>query len=107
MRCPSSPSLQPQRSMRPILSAAAVAALFALPAHSQTTLDSATLAAFRWRPVGPANMGGRITDIEGIPSPSKTFYVAAATGGIWKTTNNGVTLRPVFDNERVISMGDL
>jgi len=89
---------------------AAAAALFLTPvaAHSQsTTLDSATLSAFRWRPIGPANMSGRITDIEGIPSPSKTFYVAAASGGIWKTTNNGVTFRPVFDNERVISMGDL
>jgi photosystem II stability/assembly factor-like uncharacterized protein len=69
--------------------------------------DSAALAAFRWRNIGPANMGGRITDIEGIPYPSHTFYVAAAGGGIWKTTNNGTTFRPVFDNERVISMGDL
>ena len=34
-------------------------------------------------------------------------YVAAAAGGIWKTTNNGVTFRPVFQNERVVSMGDL
>ena len=69
--------------------------------------DSAALAAFRWRNIGPANMGGRITDIEGIPYPSHTFYVAAAGGGIWKTTNTGTTFRPVFDNERVISMGDL
>jgi len=65
------------------------------------------LAALRWRPVGPANMAGRVTDIEGIPSPSKTFFVAAAAGGIWKTTNAGTTFRPVFDGERVISMGDL
>jgi hypothetical protein len=46
-------------------------------------LDSATLASFTWRNIGPANMGGRIADIVGIPSPSKTFYVAAAGGGIW------------------------
>ena len=52
-------------------------------------------------------MGGRIADIVGIPSPSKTFYVAAAGGGIWKTTNAGTTFRPVFDHERVISMGAL
>jgi photosystem II stability/assembly factor-like uncharacterized protein len=90
-------------------SALAVAVVLLAPAalQSQATLDSATLAAFRWRPVGPANMAGRITDIEGIPGPSKTFYVAAAAGGIWKTTNNGVTFRPIFDHERVISMGDL
>jgi photosystem II stability/assembly factor-like uncharacterized protein len=76
-------------------------------AQVSTPLDSTVLAAFRWRPVGPANMAGRITDVEGIPGPSKTFFFAAASGGIWKTTNGGVTFRPVFDHERVISMGDL
>ena len=76
-------------------------------AQVSSPLDSAMLAAFRWRPIGPANMGGRIADVEGIPSPSKTFFVAAAAGGIWKTTNAGTSFRPVFDNERVISMGDL
>ena len=72
-----------------------------------TTLDSVTASALRWRPIGPANMAGRIVDVEGIPSPSKTFYVASAAGGIWKTTNDGTTFRPVFDNERCVSMGDL
>ncbi|HKG94452.1 MAG TPA: hypothetical protein VKA84_21240 [Gemmatimonadaceae bacterium] len=71
------------------------------------TLDSATVAAFRWRPVGPANMSGRITDVEVDPRNTKVFYVAAGAGGIWKTINNGVTFFPVFDRERVISMGDI
>ena len=62
---------------------------------------------FRWRSVGPVNMGGRITDVEGIASPSKTFYAAAAAGGIWKTTNNGITFKPVFNDPRVVAMGDL
>ena len=70
-------------------------------------LDSTTIAGFRWRNVGPANTMGRISDVTGIPSPSKTFFAAAAGGGIWKSTNNGVTWRPVFDNQRVISMGML
>ena len=43
----------------------------------------------------------------GLPSPSRTFYVAAAAGGIWKTTNAGITFRPSSTNQRVISMGDL
>ncbi len=78
-------------------------------AHAQRApqLDSVWLNGFRWRSIGPANMAGRITDVEGIPGPSKTFYFAAASGGIWKTTNNGTTFRPVFDDQRVISMGDL
>src|SRR5687768_4348517 len=77
-------------------------------AAADPRLDSLTLAGLRWRAVGPANMAGRVTDVEAIPTPSKTFYFAAAAGGIWKTTNAGTTFRPVFDNVgRVISMGDL
>ena len=84
-----------------------VAAAAAPISAQQNTIDSTLLSAIRWRPIGPANMGGRITDVEGIPSPSRTFYVAAAAGGIWKTINGGTTFRPVFDNERVASLGDL
>src|SRR5437868_13564248 len=71
------------------------------------TLDSATVAGFRWRTVGPANFQGRLSDVVGIPGPSKTLFVAAAGGGIWKSMNNGVTWRPVFDDKRVIAMGML
>ncbi len=91
-----------------ILSAGAVFSL-AGTAHSQlsTPLDSAALAAFRWRSIGPANMGGRVTDIEVDPRNSKVFYVATATGGIWKTVNAGTMFFPLFDKERVISLGDI
>src|SRR5664279_384050 len=113
---PSSPpslmSAIPMKLYRRMTLVALTAALV-LPATSAraqqrtTSLDSATLAFFGWRNVGPADMGGRVADIAGIPSPSKTFYVAAAAGGIWKTTNAGTTFRPVFDSERVVSMGAL
>jgi len=98
--------------MRRHLACVALAATLLAPFLPLNTLlgqnlDSETLAAFRWRQIGPANMSGRITDVEGIPSPSKTFYVAAAAGGIWKTTNNGTTFRPLFTDERVISLGDI
>ena len=95
-------------TVRRLTLAAALVAPAGTPlAAQQPALDSTLLSAIRWRSIGPANMGGRITDIEGIPSPSRTFYVAAAAGGIWKTINNGTTFRPVFDNERVASLGDL
>jgi hypothetical protein len=45
-------------------------------------VDSALIASLRWRNIGPANMSGRIADIVGIPSPSRTFFVAAAGGGV-------------------------
>ena len=97
---------------RPTALIALAAALLFSPAHANaqqraTPLDSATLASFRWRNIGPADMGGRIADIVGIPSPSKTFYVASVAGGIWKTTNAGTTFRPLFGDQRVISMGAL
>src|SRR3989441_10146607 len=79
----------------------------ALAAQAAPPLDSTLLAGFRWRNVGPANMGGRVSSVVGIPSPSKTFFVAAAAGGIWKTTNAGTTFRPVLDNYPCVSMGEL
>ncbi|HEX3160894.1 MAG TPA: hypothetical protein VHQ45_20400 [Gemmatimonadaceae bacterium] len=97
--------MRPTRLL-PLLAGVATALPFA--AHAQRPApDSATLSALRWRSVGPANMGGRVTDVEGIPSPSRTFYVATAAGGIYKTTNAGTTFRALFQNERVVSMGDL
>jgi hypothetical protein len=99
---------------------AAIAVVLAVPTHAQqpggrgaaaaappANLVDAVLSGLEWRSIGPANMSGRVTDVEGIPSPSQTFYVAAAAGGIWKTTNGGVTFRPLFQHERTASMGDL
>src|SRR5215203_2788778 len=90
-----------------VLAGAVVLCAGTLNAQLSAPLDSAALAAFRWRSIGPANMGGRVTDIEVDPRNSKVFYVATAAGGIWKTVNNGTMFFPLFDKERVISMGDL
>src|SRR5581483_10159433 len=88
---------------------ALVATLVAVSAVASAaqTLDSATVAGLRRRNVGNANFMGRMSDVVGIPGPSKTLFVAAAAGGIWKSMNNGTTWRPVFDDKRVISMGML
>lgn len=77
------------------------------PLPAKASVDNATIAAMAWRNIGPANMMGRIVDVEGIPSPSSTFYVSTAAGGVFKTTNNGVTFRAVFDTARVAAGGDL
>lgn len=79
----------------------------ATPPPAAAPLDSATLAAFPWRAIGPAVMGGRVTDIEVVPGNPKVFYVATAAGGIWKTVNGGTTFAPTFDREKVVSMGDI
>jgi photosystem II stability/assembly factor-like uncharacterized protein len=79
----------------------------ALAAQLSTPLDSATLAAFEWRAIGPANMAGRVTDVDVDPKNPKVFYVATAAGGIWKTINAGTTFFPLFDREKIISLGDI
>jgi hypothetical protein len=88
-----------------------VAAPLLLSAQVPTAqVDSTLIAGLRWRNVGPANMGGRVSDVVGIPSPSRTFFVATATGGVWKTTNAGTTFRLVFGgngDEGTISGGQL
>ena len=68
---------------RRLWTAVAVLAVVATPlaAQSRVTLDSTLLAGFRWRNIGPANMMGRVSSVVGIPSPSKTFFVAAAEIG--------------------------
>src|SRR5262245_66032708 len=91
--------------MRPVAWFSAL--VFAIPAEAQVSqpLDSAFLAGLKWRSIGPANMSGRVSDIEGLPSPSRTFYVATAAGGLWKTTNAGNTFEQVFGmNRRALSM---
>ncbi|MCP4725923.1 MAG: hypothetical protein GY863_12850, partial [bacterium] len=62
---------------------------------------------FSWREIGPAKCGGRIVDVEGVNSNPTTVYVGAATGGLWKTVNNGITWEPIFDDMPVGSIGDI
>lgn len=85
-----------------------IAALIAAPTLlSAQGVDSLTLAGMRWRSVGPAHFEGRIADVAGIPFPSRTLFVAPAAGGVWKSTNGGLTFRPTFDDQPVSSMGAL
>jgi photosystem II stability/assembly factor-like uncharacterized protein len=60
-----------------------------------------------WRSIGPANMGGRTADVEGVPGNPNVVYVASASGGLWKTTNGGVTWKPIFERQGTLSIGDV
>src|SRR5882672_5572648 len=62
---------------------------------------------FVFRGIGPASMGGRIDDIAGVDSNPYIYYVGFATGGVWKTTNNGTTFTPIFDTYSRGSIGDI
>ena len=89
----------------PALSAPEVPFLPSAPQQRQ--LESSDLDALSPRNIGPAIMSGRIVDIAVVEKDPYIFYAAAATGGVWKTTNNGVTFTPVFEKEATHSVGDI
>jgi photosystem II stability/assembly factor-like uncharacterized protein len=60
-----------------------------------------------WRCVGPIVQGGRIVDIEVVPGEPYHFYIAYASGGLWHTTNNGVTFEPLFEDQQTMVIGDV
>ncbi|HEY3242708.1 MAG TPA: hypothetical protein VGM03_05080, partial [Phycisphaerae bacterium] len=62
---------------------------------------------FEWRCIGPANMGGRITALAVYEKDPSTWWVATASGGLLKTTNNGITFEHQFDRESTVSIGDV
>jgi len=71
--------------------------LLAIPVQSQTP-DSAFFKGLRYRLVGPAR-GGRVTTVTGVPSQPKTFYMGVASGGLFRTTDNGATWTPLTDGK--------
>jgi photosystem II stability/assembly factor-like uncharacterized protein len=74
---------------------------------TENKLDTTFLKNLQFRAIGPAIMGGRIDDIAVVENNPSTYYVGAATGGLWKTTNNGTTFEPVFDEQGSTSIGDV
>ena len=68
-------------------------------------MSKGTFGALKFRSVGPALMSGRIGDIAVNPENKSEWFVAACSGGVWKTTNNGTTFEPVFDGEGSYSIG--
>jgi hypothetical protein len=62
------------------------------------TLKSDLFSGLQWRGIGPAFTSGRIADFAVNPCNTSEYYVAVASGHIWKTVNNGTTFQPVFDN---------
>ncbi len=68
-------------------------------------LDKIALSGLKFRSVGPAITSGRIADIAVQPDNPKVWYIAVASGGVWKTVNNGLTFDPLFDAQGSYSIG--
>ena len=91
-----------------------LAAMWSIPAVSfaqngdMTDLNQSPnplLRAFAWRSIGPVGQGGRVDDIPVDPTNPFRYYVGFATGGLWRTTNNGTTFEPIFDEYETHSIG--
>ena len=87
------------------------ASLFLLICLFSTTFVSAqsdmaeAVKGLKLRGIGPALMGGRIADIAVSTTDKSTWYIAVGSGGVWKTTNRGISWQPVFDDQTSYSIG--
>jgi photosystem II stability/assembly factor-like uncharacterized protein len=75
---------------------------FTLSSFSQ--IDSSLVGGMKWRQIGPFR-GGRVLAVAGVPGDPNTYYFGAVSGGIFKSTNGGLSWSPVFDHESTSSIG--
>ncbi|MEM9886035.1 MAG: glycosyl hydrolase [Bacteroidota bacterium] len=99
----STAQMQPTNPIAATTAAERIAALDARKALQENSL----VANLPFESVGPSVFSGRVTDIEVSPNDPTHFYVAYASGGLWKTTNNGMSFEPLFEEEIVMTIGDL
>ena len=98
-----SPSPSPALSPKPAVSASPSPAASVKPKASPT--PSTPYAAMKWREVGPAAAGGRVAAVAGSATDPNLYYIGAAGGGVWKSTNGGQTWSSVFDDQDTQSIG--
>src|ERR1051325_3452493 len=95
-------ALPSRGNLPPIL--ALIGALLSLGsgAVAQAPVDPAAYARLQWRYVGP--VGNRVASVAGVPGDPNVYYAGAASGGIWKTVDGGISWQPIFDQEMVSSV---
>lgn len=76
-------------------------------AKGDTIITSSLVSGLKFRSIGPAWASGRIADFAVNPKNPKEYYVGVASGNVWKTTNNGTTWKPVFENYGSYAIGDV
>ncbi|MFY9555878.1 MAG: glycosyl hydrolase [Blastocatellia bacterium] len=77
------------------------------PRRPADPMSASTFAGLRLRSIGPAFTSGRVCSIAVDPTDRTRYFVGAASGGVWKTTNAGITWSPIFDNEGSYSIGTI
>ncbi|UTW54742.1 glycosyl hydrolase [Kordiimonas sp. SCSIO 12610] len=83
----------------------AIFAIFTFIISGAYAQDDISLNGLKFRSLGPAVTSGRIADFAFHPDDKSTFYVGTASGGLWKTTNNGNTWKSIFDGQASFSIG--
>ena len=78
-------------------------------AHHEEMLANTPFGEHQWQFVGPTNISGRVTDVAVVEPRGEnyTIFVATASGGVWRTRNEGVTFEPVFEHGPSTSIGDV
>src|SRR5438270_7675665 len=89
-------------AMTSLLAVILAATINAAPADVNTTFKP-----LKFREIGPAVMGGRIDDFAVVESNPDIIYVGSASGGVFKTTNGGITWEPIFDDQTTSTIGDV
>jgi photosystem II stability/assembly factor-like uncharacterized protein len=69
-------------------------------------IDPKTYGGMKWRLIGPFR-GGRVITVAGVPSQPHTYYFGAVAGGVWKTTDGGLSWDPLFDKQGISSVGSM
>src|SRR5438876_6631148 len=77
------------------------------PAASASIAGGGPFDTLHFRPIGPAAMSGRISDLAVYEANTAIFYVGTAHGGVWKTVNGGTTFEPQFQDYGLMSVGDV
>lgn len=78
-----------------------------IPNSFAQEVDESVLGGVHYRSIGPTRQGGRYIDFAVYEKNPATFYAALASGGVWRTDNNGISFTSVFDNAGPISVGDI
>jgi photosystem II stability/assembly factor-like uncharacterized protein len=101
------------RKVRPVVRVSVVLAAMALVAvvfagdFAAQALSPEVLKAVSFRAIGPTRQSGRVVDVAVPELEPNTIYAATGSGGLWKSVNNGHSWEPIFDNQPVISIGDI
>ena len=80
-------------------------AILVLPFGVTGQYSTEQFSQIRGRSIGPAGMSGRVASVDVVTSRPNRIYVGAATGGVWRSVDGGISWEPVFDDQPLLGVG--